>query len=48
MVALRCVMRLGWQLPNPVTQLNSTDTRYPFAALVPATDPAADTEHSGG
>ena len=29
-------MRLGWQLPNPVTQLNSTDTRYPFAALVPA------------
>ena len=48
MVALRCVMRLGWQLPNPVTQLNSTDTRYPFAALVPATDTAADTEHSGG
>ena len=43
MVALRCVMRLGWQLPNPVTQLNGTDTRYPFAALVPA-----GTEHSGG
>lgn len=36
MVALRCVMRLGWQLPNPVTQLNGTETRYPFAVLTPA------------
>lgn len=35
MVALRCVMRLGWQLPNPITQLNGTDTRYPFAVLEP-------------
>lgn len=36
MVALRCVMRLGWQLPNPVTALNTDDsTRYPFAVLVP-------------
>lgn len=38
MVALRCVMRLGWQLPNPVTQLNGTETRYPFAVLTPAAD----------
>lgn len=38
MVALRCVMRLGWQLPNPVTQLNSTETRYPFAILAPSAD----------
>lgn len=36
MVALRCVMRLGWQLPNPVTKLNGNDdTRYPFAVLTP-------------
>ncbi|MDD6488894.1 MAG: phage major capsid protein [Clostridia bacterium] len=35
MVALRCVMRLGWQLPNPITQLNQTENRYPFALLVP-------------
>ena len=36
MVALRCVMRLGWQLPNPVTRLNGNDdTRYPFAVLTP-------------
>lgn len=34
MVALRCVMRLGWQLPNPVTQTGGAD-RYPFAVLTP-------------
>lgn len=39
MVALRCVMRLGWQLPNPITGLNSDEaTRYPFAVLTPAID----------
>lgn len=37
MVALRCVMRLGWQLPNPITNLNPDEsTRYPFAVLTPA------------
>lgn len=36
MVALRAVMRLGWQLPNPINALNSNSaTRYPFAALLP-------------
>ena len=36
MVALRAVMRLGWQLPNPVNRLAPTEaTRYPFAALLP-------------
>ena len=35
MVALRVVMRLGWEIPNPVNALNETDTRFPFAALVP-------------
>lgn len=36
MVALRAVMRLGWQLPNPINAVNTTEaTRYPFAVLVP-------------
>jgi HK97 family phage major capsid protein len=36
MVALRMVMRLGVQLPNPVNRLNESEsTRYPFAALIP-------------
>lgn len=36
MVALRMVMRLGVQIPNPVTRLNdSSTTRYPFAVLIP-------------
>jgi len=35
MVALRAVMRLGWQLPNPINRVNPNDaTRYPFAVLV--------------
>lgn len=34
MVALRMVLRLGVQLPNPVTRLNAS-TQYPFAALIP-------------
>lgn len=46
MVGLRCVMRLGWQLPNPINPENETeggvldgvDTpgRFPFAVLEPA------------
>lgn len=36
MVALRCVMRLGWQLPNPINRMDTTETRYPFAVLEPA------------
>lgn len=36
MVGLRAVMRLGWELPNPVNRVNPDDeTRYPFAVLVP-------------
>lgn len=36
MVALRCVFRLGWALPNPINPINSNSaTRYPFAVLVP-------------
>ena len=35
-VALRAVMRLGWQLPNPVNLTNTDEeTRYPFSVLAP-------------
>lgn len=45
MVALRCYMRWGWQIPNPVNRMNAVDTtRYPFSVLqatpvVPPTTP---------
>lgn len=36
MVALRCVMRLGWQVPNPINRVQAVAAnRYPFAALIP-------------
>lgn len=36
MVALRAVMRLGWQLPNPINRVNENSaTRYPFSVLLP-------------
>lgn len=37
MVALRIVMRLGWEIPNPVNALNETAKRFPFANLKPKT-----------
>lgn len=40
MVALRVVMRLGWEIPNPVNALNETATRFPFASLKPAETPS--------
>lgn len=37
MVALRAVMRLGWQLPNPINRIQQTEaSRYPFSVLLPA------------
>ncbi len=36
MVALRVVMRLGWEIPNPVNAENETDARFPFASLKPS------------
>lgn len=35
MVALRVVMRLGWEIPNPVNAENGTASRFPFASLKP-------------
>lgn len=36
MVALRGVMRLGWQLPNPINRMQPVEaSRYPFAVLTP-------------
>lgn len=40
MVALRVVMRLGWEIPNPVNALNETSARFPFASLKPAATPS--------
>ena len=37
MVALRAVMRLAWQVPNPINRMQPTEAnRYPFAVLLPA------------
>lgn len=34
MVALRCVMRLGWEIPNPINALSPDEAdRFPFAAI---------------
>jgi len=36
MVAMRVVMRLGFQVPNPINAMNTNaSTRYPWAVLVP-------------
>jgi len=36
MVALRAVMRIGWQVPNPINRLQETEAdRYPFGVLIP-------------
>ena len=40
MVALRVVMRLGWEIPNPVNAENETSTRFPFASLKPEGTPS--------
>lgn len=37
MVALRAVMRLGWQVPNPINRVQGTAaSRYPVAVLTPS------------
>jgi HK97 family phage major capsid protein len=40
MVALRCVMRLAWQIPNPINQLDrDEETRFMFSVLTPPASP---------
>lgn len=40
MVALRCVMRLAWQIPNPINQLDRDEnTRFMFSVLTPPASP---------
>lgn len=37
MVALRAVMRLGWEIPNPINAFNADNTKaFPFAVYAPA------------
>lgn len=37
MVALRAVMRLGWEIPNPISAFNEKiENRAPFSVLVPS------------
>ena len=37
MVALRAVVRLAWQMPNPINRLQETEaSRYPIGILIPA------------
>jgi hypothetical protein len=37
MVAMRFVMRLAWQVPNPINRINENDTtRFPFSVLLPS------------
>lgn len=33
MFAIRMVMRLGWEIPNPINGLNQGESRFPFAVL---------------
>lgn len=47
MVALRAVMRMGWEIPNPINSLEQDKTkRFPFAVLAPAAEGAALTVNS--
>ena len=39
MVALRVVIRLAWQVPNPINRIQPNETlRYPFSILSPGTE----------
>lgn len=45
MVALRAVMRLGWEIPNPINALAPTAaTRCPFAVYAPASNSDSDSD----
>lgn len=38
MLAIRAVMRIGWEVPNPINSENEDNsTRFPFAVVLPET-----------
>lgn len=44
MVALRVVMRLGWEIPNPINALQPDESvRFPFASIDPLSTPTTQT-----
>lgn len=48
MVALRCVMRIGFQTIEPINERNvGNANRYPFAVLTPASGETADESNAG-
>lgn len=45
MVALRCVMRIGWEIPNPINaEAPDEATRFPFAAIKESADAGITTQ----
>lgn len=49
MKAIRMVIRLGWQILNPINAVNPDGTkRFPFAVYAPATTPVAPPTPGGG
>lgn len=40
MIAIRAVMRMGWEIPNPISATNADNsTRFPFAVILPSPEP---------
>lgn len=40
MIAIRAVMRMGWEVPNPISSTNpDNSTRFPFAVILPSPEP---------
>ena len=42
MIAIRAVMRMGWEIPNPISATNpDNSTRFPFAVVLPNPNPTS-------
>jgi len=37
MACIRAVMRIGWEIPNPINALDDSTLRFPFALVTPST-----------
>lgn len=37
MACIRAVMRIGWEIPNPINALDDSSLRFPFALVTPTT-----------